>query len=99
MQWLHNCKFSSLRDMRSARGPATPDCATGPPGYRSQVLPRVQLPACVQVVKVQNRVEDQEVAPDRFAAPHRIAGEQYHVALLERRIHDDRALRDIAAAI
>src|ERR1051325_5278835 len=50
----------------------------------------IQLSPRIQVVPVQDRVENERVAADRRAAVDRIVAEKNHVALLERRIDDDR---------
>src|SRR5579871_3294723 len=60
---------------------------------------RIDLSPGIQVVEVQDRVEDQEVAPDRLAAIHGVVAEQHHVPLLERDVHHDRTLRDVRAAV
>ena len=40
-----------------------------------------QLPARVQAVEIQNRVEHQEIAAFGFGAPERVVGKQHYVAL------------------
>ena len=60
----------------------------------------IQLPPRVQMVEIQDRVEHQEVAALRLAAPDRVVREQHHVALVERRRRSTAGvLRDLAAAI
>src|SRR2546425_6544705 len=58
---------------------------------------RVQFSPGVQVVPVEQRVEHEEVAPDRRTAVHRVVREQHDVSLLERRVEHDRALGDVGA--
>src|SRR5208283_2684674 len=60
---------------------------------------RIELSPGIQVVEMQDRVEDEEVAPDRLAAVHGVVREEHHVSLLHRRVHDDRTLRDVGAAV
>ena len=41
------------------------------------------------MIEIQDRIEDQRVAPDGFAAVHGIVCEQQHIAVSQVRIHDD----------
>jgi acetylornithine deacetylase/succinyl-diaminopimelate desuccinylase-like protein len=48
----------------------------------------VQFPSRVQVIKIQHRIEHQEVAAGRLAAPHGIIREEHDVAVAQRAGHD-----------
>src|SRR5437763_8746971 len=60
---------------------------------------RVEFPSGVQIIEVQYRVEDHEVAADRLAAVDRVVGKQHDVAFLDRHVDYSDTLRDLAAAI
>ena len=60
-------------------------------------LSRIQLSAYVEVIEVEERIEDQEIAPDGLATIHRVVGKQYDVSLAERGVDDSRTLRHIVA--
>ncbi len=60
---------------------------------------RGQLAAGVEIVPVQDRVEDEEVAALRLPAPERIRREQQHVTIAGRHIDDCRSLRDLIATV
>jgi hypothetical protein len=47
---------------------------------------RIQLPARVEAIEVEQCVEDKEITADCFAAVHGIIGEQNHMPLPRRRI-------------
>ena len=47
----------------------------------ASILSRVQFPSCIQVVKIQNRIEQEEVAALRLTAPEGICGEENHVTI------------------
>ena len=59
----------------------------------------VKFPAGVQVVEVQDRVEDEKVAPLSLSAPDRIVGEEDDVPPLDRHVDYRRVLRDLIATI
>jgi hypothetical protein len=58
---------------------------------------RIEFPSGIEVIEVQERVENEEVAADRCAPPHGIVGKKNDVPLSQRNIHDDGPLRDIVA--
>src|ERR1700679_1702266 len=62
--------------------PIAPDCCL----FRLLLLCRRRLMR--EVVVVQDRVEDQAVGSQRFAAIDRVVAEEKHVALAEMSIHD-----------
>jgi hypothetical protein len=59
--------------------------------------PLIELSAAIQAIEVEQSIEDEEIASDRFAAVHGIIGEKNDVPLRQWDIHDHRPLRDIAA--
>src|SRR5262249_11893445 len=59
----------------------------------------IQLPTRVQIVKIQNRVEYQEVAPLSLASPDRVDRVGDHVPSADRHVDHGRVLRDLGAAI
>src|SRR3981081_4525583 len=63
--------------------------------WQTYVSARIQLPARIEVVEVEQRVENEEIAADRLAAVHRIVGEQNHVSLAHRRVDHHWPLRDV----
>lgn len=58
---------------------------------------RVQFSTDIEVVEVEKRIEDQEIAADGLTTPHRIVGEEYDVTPAQRDIDNYRPLRDVAA--
>src|SRR5439155_14338433 len=60
---------------------------------------RIQLPSSAELVEIQNRVVNQEVAAERLASPDWIVREEDDVSLVERRVDDGRMLRDLAAVL
>jgi len=64
---------------------------------RRSALSSVQLPPRVQPIEVQQRVEHQEVAAFRLAAPDRVVRKRDDVPFVERHVDDRRVLRDFAA--
>src|SRR5438477_8593525 len=70
------------------------------PAYPADpALSCVQLPPCIQAIKVQHRVEDEKVTALGFAAPDGIVREDDDVPFVERHIDDGRVLRDLAAVL
>src|SRR5262245_19239250 len=59
----------------------------------------IKFSSGVQVVVVQDRVEDEEVASVRLAAPDRVVREEDDVALVDRNVDDHRPLRDLGAGV
>ena len=49
-----------------------------------------------EMIEIQDCIEDQRVAPYRFAAVHRVICEQEYIAVAQVRIHDDGMFRDRA---
>src|SRR4051794_16453656 len=68
---------------------------TGPSDLRD--LSRIQFPARIQMIEVQQRVEDQEIAALGLAAPDRVVREGDDVPLLEWYVDNGRVLRDLGA--
>src|SRR5712692_8105441 len=56
---------------------------------------RVERPARVQVVVIQNGIENEEIAALGLATPDRIVRKQHDVALVDRYIDDRRMLSDL----
>ena len=52
----------------------------------------------MQIIKVENSIEDKEVAALRFAAPEWIIREDYNLSLIKRYINHRRVLRTLAAS-
>src|SRR5215467_15911554 len=69
-------------------------------GIRELVYPLViilllrQLPPCIQLIEIENRVEDQEVAPLRLGSPEGVIREEQHVPLFVRDVDHRRVLGD-----
>src|ERR1700675_2270438 len=61
------------------------------------VSARIEFPPGIEVVEVEERVENEEVAADRRATPHGVVGKENDVPLAQRNVDDDGALRDIVA--
>src|SRR5512146_2361821 len=62
-------------------------------------LPGIQLPAGVQVIEVEQRVQHERVAPDGFATIDRVVAEEHDVSLVHRHVHHHRMLRNTLATI
>lgn len=56
-----------------------------------------QLSSRIQLIKVQNRVENQEVAALGFGAPERVVGKEHNVALANRNVNYGGVLGDFVA--
>src|SRR2546430_2924559 len=67
--------------------------------YWPSVLLLVELPARIQIIEVENRIEDQRITSRRLSSPERIQREQDDVTALERRIDYRRMLRNLVAAV
>jgi hypothetical protein len=67
------------------------------PGCWRSTLFISQLAAGVEAVKIQDGIEHQRICAARFAAIHRIDGEEHDVATPGRHVHDGRMLRDFIA--
>ena len=63
---------------------------------QTPLSPRIELSPAVKAIEVEQSVEHQEIAPDRFAAVHRVIGEENDVTLGQWDVYDHRSLRDIA---
>src|SRR5204862_1137275 len=62
-------------------------------------LLRVHLPSRVELVEIQERVEDEEIAAFCLTAPDGVVRKRDHMTSFERHIDDCRVLRDLAAVL
>src|SRR6185437_1637492 len=65
----------------------------------SGALLRVELPAGVEVIEVEQCVEDERIGANRLTPVDRIVREQHHVSFLHRHVDHDWPLRNIAPAV
>ena len=55
----------------------------------------IEFPSRIEMVEIEERVEDEEVAADRRTPPHGIVGKENDVSFPQRHVHDNRTLRYI----